>query len=190
MADLGFPLWSRGTPLVWGQPGGTIAPTPTSGLNLTLLNLANNDSREGPYADLQAGATGRTAEWYEITLILESGAQPTANSSSYLYFAETSDLANIKPGETTDADALYLSGEAANSAGLPNLTRTIFFRHRATANLRLVQAPILWRFAGRYIAPIVYNASGAAFRNNTTATDHASRVVVTPIYPVIQDTAP
>jgi hypothetical protein len=45
----------------------------------------------------------------------------------------------------------------------------------------LIQAPVVWRPIGRYVAPIADNNLGVAVRDETTATDNASRVILIPL---------
>jgi hypothetical protein len=50
----------------------------------------------------------------------------------------------------------------------------------ADANTVLEQAPVVWRPRGRYVVAILDNNLGQAFRDETTATDNGSRVILIP----------
>jgi hypothetical protein len=54
-------------------------------------------------------------------------------------------------------------------------------------NTVLIQNQSIWRPRGRYVVPIVDNNLGQAFRDETTATDNGSRVILTPRRTVIND---
>jgi hypothetical protein len=48
-------------------------------------------------------------------------------------------------------------------------------------NTVLRQAPVIWRPQGRYVVPIADNNLGQAIRNETTATDNDSRLIIVPL---------
>ena len=172
MADTAFFKRRLGTVHIWGQPGGTIAPVPT--LDLTLRNLGNNVSRQGPFLDLGA-------DWYrewEVAFILETGTAPGANVAAYLYFASTYNVTDVVPGGLSNSDADFQTTQADNNEHLPQLSLVHCLRATQDGNIRQIQDTVLWVPPARHVAPVVYNRLGVALRNNATATDHASRVIL------------
>ena len=51
----------------------------------------------------------------------------------------------------------------------------------------LIQAPVVWRPIGRYVAPIVDNNLGQAIRDEATATNNGSRVILIPLVDKVVD---
>jgi hypothetical protein len=49
------------------------------------------------------------------------------------------------------------------------------------------QAPVIWEPSGRYVVPIYDNNLGQSFRDETTATDNGSRIILIPLRDVIND---
>lgn len=160
---------SRGTSIIWGQPG-------ASGVtkDLTTDGLANASARMGVFADLGASH----AEEYEVYLVVETGTAPTAGNTVDLYLVSSNDSANW-PAKVTGADAAYTLGTAdANlrQAGMP----VVSLIATADANTVLRQAPVIWRPRGRYVAPILDNNLGVALRDETTAIDNDTRIILIP----------
>ena len=169
---------TQGTAIVWGEAGAT-GPTVTNTLSLDAL--ASGAARMGASADLGA-------EWddeYLVYLFVETGAAPPAGNTVELYLVSTWDTA-YWPAKVTGSDGAYTLGtNDANlrQAGAPVLSLIA----TADGNTTLIQAPVIWRPRGRYVVPIVDNNLGQAFRDETTASDNNSRVILVPRRAVVLD---
>lgn len=167
----------QGTPIIWGQPG-------ASGVthDLTTDGLANATARMGESADL--------GEYWDdeflVYLIGETGTAPTAGTTLDAYLV-CSYNGTTWPAKVTGSDAAYTLGTSdANlrQAG-PPVVCLIATNDGTTA---LVQAPVIWRPTGRYVAPILDNNLGQGLRDETTATDNDTRIILVPRRSVIVDT--
>jgi len=161
---------SQGTAIVWGEPG-------ASGVthDLSLDALADGAARQGDSADLGA-------DWdreYLVYLVAETGTAPTAGNVVDLYLVSSHNGTDW-PAKVTGSDGAYTLGTAdANlrQAGAPVVS--LFATNDANTVLR--QAPVVWRPAGRHVAPIYDNNLGQAIRDETTATNNDSRVIIIPL---------
>lgn len=167
---------TSGTPVIWGEAG-------ASGVTATLSldGLANGAARQGNYVDLGANY----ADEYYVYLIVETGTAPTAGLTAELYLLSSYN-GTTWPAKATGSDAAYTLGTSdANlrQAGTP----VVSLIATNDTNTTLVQMPVIWRPRGRYVAPIVDNNLGQAFRDETTATDNDSRVILIPRRSVIND---
>ena len=161
---------SQGTAIIWGEAG-------ASGVTHTLSfdALGNGSAIQGGSADLGA-------DWdrdYAVYLIIETGTAPTAGNTVDLYLISSRDGSEWPAKVTGTAGSYTLGTSDANlrQAG-PAVTSLVA---TADANTVLVQAPVVWRPIGRYVAPIADNNLGVAVRDETTATDNASRVILIPL---------
>jgi hypothetical protein len=161
---------------VWGEAG-------ASGVTATLSldGLANGAARQGASVDLGANF----ADEYIVELRVETGTAPTAGNEVNLYLISSTDNTNW-PAKVTGSDGAYTLG--TNDANLrqagPPVTTLVATND---GNTVLVQNQSIWRPRGRYVVPIVDNNLGQAFRDETTATDNGSRVILTPRRTVIND---
>lgn len=167
---------TQGTAVVWGEAG-------ASGVTATLSldALANGAARQGASVDLGANF----ADEYIVELRVETGTAPTAGNTVELYLLSSTDNTNW-PAKVTGSDAAYTLGTSdANlrQAGQPVATLIA----TNDGNTVLIQSQSIWRPRGRYVVPIVDNNLGQAFRDETTATDNGSRVILTPRRTVIND---
>ena len=167
---------TQGTAIVWGEAG-------ASGVTATLSldALANGAARMGASVDLGANFARR----YAVIVRAETGTAPTAGNTVDVYLVTSHDNTNW-PAKVTGSDASYTLGTSdANlrQAGPPlaSLIAT------ADANTVLEQAAVIWEPAGRYVAPIYDNNLGQALRDETTATDNGSRIILIPLRDVIND---
>lgn len=169
----------HGTAAIWGEAG-------ASGVTATLTfeGLAAGSARMGAEVDLGAA-------WdqdYYVQLIIESGTAPTAGGTVDLYLASSYD-GSTWPAGITGADGAWPSDgnedEWARQLGPPvcSLVAT------ADGNTIQVQQPVLWRPPGRYVVPVVDNNMDQAVRDEVTATDNDSRVILVPVRSLIQDAA-
>jgi hypothetical protein len=167
---------SQGTAIIWGEAG-------ASGVThaLSFDALANGAARQGLSADL-------TENWdrdYAVYLIIETGTAPTAGNTVDLYLVNSRDGSEW-PAKVTGSDGAYTLGTAdANlrQAG-PAVTSLVA---TADADTVLIQAPVVWRPIGRYVAPIVDNNLGQAIRDEATATNNGSRVILIPLVDKVVD---
>jgi hypothetical protein len=167
---------TQGTAIVWGEAG-------ASGVTATLSldALANGAARMGAAVDLGANF----ADEYIVELRVETGTAPTAGNTVELYLLSSTDNSNW-PAKVTGSDGAYTLGTSdANlrQAGSPAVTLVA----TNDGNTVLIQSQSIWRPRGRYVVPIVDNNLGQAFRDETTATDNGSRVILTPRRTVIND---
>lgn len=169
---------TQGTAIIWGEAGAT-GPTVTHTLSLDAL--ANGAARMGASADLGAEFDDEYAVW----LIVETGTAPTAGNTVNLYLLSTWD-ASYWPAKVTGSDGAYTLGtNDANLAQAGALALSLAATN--DANTTLMQAAAIWRPRGRYVVPIVDNNLGQAFRDQATASDNKSRVVLVPRRTVIVD---
>ena len=167
---------AQGTAIVWGEAG-------ASGVTATLSldALANGAARQGASVDLGANF----ADEYIVELRAETGTAPTAGNTVELYLLSSTDNSNW-PAKATGSDAAYTLG--TNDANLRQAGPPVVSLVATNdGNTVLIQNQSIWRPRGRYVAPIVDNNLGVAFRDETTATDNGSRVILTPRRTVIND---
>lgn len=168
---------SQGTAIVWGEAG-------ASGVTntLSLDALANGSARMGASVDL--GSNWRRE--YLVILQVETGTAPTAGLTVELYLASSHDNSTW-PGGVTGSDGAWPAdgNEDEWSPQLGNPVSTLVATN--DGNVIQTQNAMLWRATGRYVAPVVDNNLGQAFRDETTATDNGSRVILIPLDEVIAE---
>lgn len=168
-----------GTAIIWGESG-------ASGVTntLTFEALASGSARQGASADLGAA-------WdqdYYVQLIIETGTAPTATGSYDLYLACSRDNTTYPAGLGTSDAAWPSDGnedEWARQLGLPACVLGV----TNDGTTIQVQQPVLWRPTGRYVVPVVDNNSDQAVRDEATATNNDSRVILVPVRSLIQESA-
>jgi hypothetical protein len=168
---------SQGTAIVWGEAG-------ASGVTATLSfdALANGSARMGAAVDL--GSNWRRE--YLAILQVETGTAPTAGLTAELYLASSHDNSTW-PGGVTGSDGAWPSdgNEDEWSPQLGNPVSVLVATN--DGNVIQTQNAVIWRATGRYVAPVVDNNLGQAFRDETTATDNGSRVILIPLDEVIAE---
>lgn len=173
----------QGTPVIWGEAGATGIGL-TVGKTLTFEALAAGSARMGASADLGAN-------WYReylVILIIESGTAPTAGGAIDLYMACSHDNTNWPAGVSGSDGAWPADGnedEWAKQLGNP----VVSLIATADGNVVQMQNPVIWRPSGRYVVPVVDNNWDQAVRDEATATNNDSRVVLIPLQETIQDAA-
>lgn len=167
-----------GTAIIWGESG-------AAGVTkvLSLDALADGAARMGVYADLGA----QFDESWMVQLIIETGTAPTAGNRVDLYMA-CGYTSSVFPGGVSGADGAW-PGDSAEDEWAVQLERVCSLIATNDANTVQVQAPVIWRPPARYVAPVVDNNLGQAIRDETTATDNDSRVIMVPLRTLIQDAA-
>ena len=138
----------------------------------------------GASADL--GATWD--QLYYVQLIIESGTAPTAGQCIDLYLACSYDNSTWPSGISGSDGSWPADGnedEWAKQLGSP-VTSCVSTNDSNTVQ---VQQPVLWRPKARYVVPVVDNNWDQAVRDEATATNNDSRVILVPVRELIQDTA-
>lgn len=167
---------TQGTAIVWGEAGAA-GVTATLSLN----NLANGAARMGAAVDLGENFDDE----YLVYLSIETGTAPTAGLTVEAYLISSYDN-SLWPAKVTGSDAAYTLGSSdANlrQAGPP----VVSLIATNDANTVLTQAPVIWRPRGRYVVPIIDNNLGQGTRNEGTATDNGSRLILIPRRLVVND---
>jgi hypothetical protein len=181
MALPDYHMHTLGTAVIWGEAGATgISLTVTDTLSFDAL--ANDAGRMGASVDL--GVQWDREQF--VQLIIETGTAPIANNTVELYLACCHDNTNW-PGGVTGSDAAYKAAEEDEWKKQLGPPASILVC-TADGNTVQKQQPEIWIPTGRYVTPVVINKLGQAVRDETTATDNDSRVVLVPRRSLIQDT--
>lgn len=170
MAVLDYYRVTQGTAIVWGEAG-------ASGVTATLSvdGLANGSARQGASVDLGANWARRYAVYLEV----ETGTAPTAGNTVDAYLICSRNNTDW-PAKVTGSDGSYTLGTSdANlrQAGPP----VISLIATADGNTVLRQGPVIWEPQGRYVTCILDNNLGQAIRDETTATDNGTRLILVPL---------
>lgn len=168
-----------GTAVVWGEAG-------ASGVTNTLSfdALASGSARMGAVKDLGSSWD----EEYMVMLVIETGTAPTAGGRVDLYLPTTHST-SYYPGGVSGSDGAWPS-DGNEDEWAPQLGAPVTSLIATTdANTVQKQAAVIWRPAGRYVVPVVDNNMDQAIRDETTATDNDSRVIIVPRRLLIQDSA-
>jgi hypothetical protein len=166
---------TQGTAIVWGEAG-------ASGVThtLSLDALANGAARMGAAADLGADF----AERYALYILAETGTAPTASNTIDVYLLFSYDNSTW-PAKVTGSDGAYTLGTSdANLRQAGNAFSLIATNDTDTV---LVQSPFIVAPRGRYVVPIYDNNLGTALRDEATATNNGSRVILVPLRPKVVD---
>jgi hypothetical protein len=167
---------TQGTVIIWGESG-------ASGVTAicSVDGLANGAARQGASVDLGANF----ADEYLVYFQVETGTAPTAGTTVEAYLLSSWDNTNW-PAKVTGSDAAYTLGTSdANlrQAGAPVVSLVA----TNDGNTVLTQVPSIWRPRGRYVAPIIDNNLGQAFRDETTASDNGTRLILIPRRIIVND---
>ena len=169
----------QGTAIVWGEAG---ASGVTSGATLSLNNVPDGEARMGASIDLG----DKFARRYAVYLIVETGTAPTAGRTAELYLASSYNNTTWPGGVTGSAGTWPSDGnedEWSTQLGIPVSVLVA----TNDGNTVQVQGPTIWEATGRYVAPVFDNNLGQATRNEGTATNNDSRVVLVPLTEGIQE---
>jgi hypothetical protein len=181
MALPDFVKQSAGTPIVWGVNGASIMGV-TVTKDMSLDALANAAGRNGVWADL--GADWEQA--YAVWVVAETGTAPTAGNVVEVYLA-SSHSSSVFPGKATGTDAAYSSTPSVATNKL-QLGQPFILVATADANTELIQNCGIWYPAARYVAPVYINSLGQALRDEATASNNTSGIVLVPILTEQTDT--
>ena len=168
-----------GTAIIWGENG-------AAGVTkvLSFDGLADGSARMGEVADLGA----QFDEEYLAMLIIESGAAPTAGNRVDLYLVCTDNTARY-PGGVTGSDGAWPADGSEDEWALQLGAPACSLIATNDGNVVQIQAPVIWRPVGRYVVPVIDNNLGQAIRDEATATDNDSRVILVPRRMLVQDAA-
>lgn len=166
-----------GTPLIWGEDGG-------SGVTHTLAldALADGAGRMGDVADLGASWDAE----YAVMLVVETGTAPTAGNRVDLYLPCTHST-SYYPGGVTGTDGAWPADSSEDEWALQLGAPVVSLIATNDGNVTQVQAPVIWRPSGRYVVPVVDNNLGQALRDQATASDNTSRVILVPLVAQVVD---
>jgi len=167
-----------GTAVIWGEAG-------ASGVThtLSLDALADGTARMGSVADLGA----QFDEEYMVMLVIETGTAPAAGTRVDLYLPCTHST-SFYPGAVTGSDGAWPADSNEDEWAMQLGPPVVSLIATADGNTVQVQAPVIWRPSGRYCVPVVDNNLGQALRDETTATDNDSRVIIVPRRLMVADT--
>lgn len=160
-----------GTAVIWGEAGGS-GVTHT----LSLDALADGTARMGAVADLGAS-------WdmdYSVMLVVETGTAPAAGNRVDLYLPCTHST-SYYPGGVSGSDGAWPADSNEDEWALQLGAPACSLMATNDGNVTQVQAPVIWRPSGRYVVPVVDNNLGQAFRDQATASNNTSRVILTPL---------
>lgn len=181
MADQALFKERLGTPIVFGVTSSTTVAGMTVTNNLGLDALASGSGRMGVEADLGADFP---AELLCIP-VAETGTAPTAGGTVDYYLAGSHDGTNY-PAGVTGADAAWPGDGNEDEWALQLGVKMSLV---ATNDGNTVQVHQGYRIPtpGRYIAPVCDNNLSQALRDETTASDNGSGLIVYPIIRVAVD---
>lgn len=166
-------LFSQGTPVVWGHTGGA-GVTDVCDLN----NLGpSGAAREGTAKDL--GAT--FAEWWSLYVWVETGTAPTADLSVDVWLNWSHDNTNWAGGASGSNASYTIGSNDANLRLVGGGAQAGNALVTNTANTLFKAGPFPVRARARYVSPIVVNRLNQSLRNQGTASDHASRIILVPL---------
>ena len=170
--------YEHGTAVIWGE---NLATGVTKVFAFDALGI--DTGKMGASADL--GATWDQEHY--VQLIIETGTAPTAGGTVECWMACSYDNTTW-PGQVTGSAGAW---PTTGTAAAVKLQLEFVCQLVATndANTIQKQAPVLWRPSGRYIAPVIINRMSQTVRDETTATDNDSRLIVVPVRSLIQDAA-
>lgn len=171
MADQARFIREQGTAVVWGQPS-------ASGVtkNITLNALASGSGRMGVYADLGSQWDGE----YILEARIESGSAPTAGLPVDIYLAWSTDGTNF-PGGVDGTDAAWPADGNEDEWALQLGPPAVSVISTNDGNTIQKQNPVVIQAKARYVAVVVDNNWNFEIRNETTATDNDSRIILTPL---------
>lgn len=168
---------SQGTAVIWGEAG-------ASGVTntLSLDALASGSARMGASVDLGSNWEGE----YILEARIESGTAPTAGGAIDVYLAWSTDNSNWPAGVSGSDGAWPADGnedEWAKQLGAPACSVIA----SNDGNTVQKQNAVVIQAKARYVTVVVDNNWDQAVRDEATATNNDSRIVLTPKKLVIAD---
>ena len=181
MADLGTFIERLGTAIVWGEASATtVCGGYTVTKTLSLDALADGSARMGESADLGADHT----EEILVQMSAETGTAPTAGLTADVFLAWSMDGTNWAAG-VTGSDAAWPADGNEDEWKLQLGPPAISLMATNDGNTVQNQNPVRVRVKGRYVAPVYDNNLGQALRDEATASNNGSGVVIWPIPRVV-----
>lgn len=167
---------TQGTAIVFGEAG-------ASGVTATMSfdNHLDNTAIQSASVDLGANF----AEAYAVYARVETGTAPTAGNTYDFYLVNSHDNSTWPAKVTGSASSYTLGTSDANlkQAGPPVVS--LIATNDGTTTLG--QAPVIWRPRGRYVVAIGDNNLGQGLRDEATATNNDSRLILVPLRTVVND---
>lgn len=167
-------LFDQGTAIVWGTSGGSGVTN-----NINLDGLGSGAAREGAAVDL--GST--FAEWWSLWIWAETGSAPTADTSAEVWLNWSHDNSNWSGGGSGTDTGFTLGTNDANLRLVGRGSQSGNVLVTASANTLFKAGPFAVRAMSQYVSPIFVNRMNTALRDLTTASDHASRIIMVPLTP-------
>ena len=177
-----FPDYAKiehGTAVVWGETGASGVT-----LTMTLDALASGSARMGAVADLGA----QFDEEQAIILAIESGTAPTAGGTVDLLVASTHST-SYYPAGVSGSDGAWPSDGNEDEWKLQIGSPIVQLVATNDANVVQVQGGVIYRPPARYNVAVVDNNLSQAIRDEATATNNDSRVMMIPRRLLVQDAA-
>ncbi len=177
MADLATFIERLGTPIVWGEASSTtVAGGYTTTLTMGMDALADGSARMGAEADLGADH----AEEYLVQGAFESGTAPTAGLAFDYFLAWSGDGTNYPAGVTGSDGAWPADGnEDEWKLQLNAPVTSVVATNDGTAIQ--IQNAVRVKAKGRYVVVVADNNLGQALRDEATASNNGSGLVMWPI---------
>lgn len=170
MALPDYQVCEQGTAIVWGEAG-------ASGVTntITVDALASGSGRMGASADLGAEWQGE----YILEARVESGTAPTAGMAIDIYLAWSTDNSNWPAGVSGSDGAWPADGnedEWAQQLGPPACS--VISTNDGTTIQK--QNPVVIQARARYVTVVIDNNWDQAIRDEATATNNDTRIILTP----------
>jgi hypothetical protein len=170
-----------GTAVVWGEAGASGVT-----LTMTLDALASGSARAGAVADL----TATPDEEYCVVAAMESGTGPLAGNTIDVFLPTTHSTSYYANGVSySGSDTAWPVDGNEDEHKLQIGFPVVSVVSTLETNTLQTQAGVIWRPAGRYCYAVVDNNWPQAIRDETTATNNDSRVILTPRRFLVQDAA-
>ena len=165
---------NQGTAIVWGVPSAVLMGL-TVTKDMSIDALASGSGRNGVYADLGADFE----QEYAVFILAETGTAPTAGNVVEVFFA-TSPVTSAFPGKATGTDAVYSSTPSVASNKLQIGGVPFILTATADTNTELIQYAGIFTPPCRYVAPVYINSLGQALRDEATASNNTSGIILVP----------
>jgi hypothetical protein len=170
---------TAGTPIVFGEDSGTILGL-TVTHTLAVDALAAGAGRMSDSADLDNGS-GQLPVLLMVQVAVETGTAPTAGTVVPVYLAFANSTSHF-PAAITGTDGAFTVANR-NQLGVPASILVAY----ATGTVTQKQQPSMVLVKGRYLAVVLINDMNQAVRDEATASNNETGVVVTPYFETLTD---
>lgn len=170
MADQSRLIAEQGTAIIWGHPSGAGVTN-----NISVNSLASASARQGAYVDLGA-------QWddeYILEAWIETGTAPTAGLAVDVY-AVFATANTYWPGGTDGTDSAWPSDGNEDEWALQLGAPAVSVISSNDTNYLVKQASVVIKAKARYMTVVVDNNWDQAIRNQATAADNNTRIILTP----------